>query len=343
MHSEVREFASLFQLPPAMLPYVDSLVSEQEMALVLGLGRESMTVTEVARMMDLPRKEADQLLHRAFCREVVTKRTEEGVDLYAAGTFYARMDVLAMFESKVWSEIPAEARRELEEWQLQEYIDLWMPMLEQIQQDPDVFTGIKNRDILLLDEALELVEAATDHVITRCDCRAIINVDDDPISEVCVRLNDGARMTVERGQGRRISKEEMKALVIETDRSGLIHAGLRDYRGHEDQLFGFCNCNADYCYPVRAGKKLGMPKAYPRSHHVAEYDEELCIQCRICTERCQFGAIYSNNDAVVGSQASGSDRIHFDPENCWGCGLCATACPQGAIVMRPLVSSEGDR
>ena len=339
----LQEFARIFQLPPAMLHHVDLIVSEQEMALVVGLGNEAMTQEQVAVMMGLSMAEVEPFLHQAYCREVVTKRTDNGVTVYAASTFYARMDVLAMFENEIWRGIPAEARQAVEDWQLQEFIDLWMPMIEQIQCDPDVYTGIKNRDILLLEEALELVKVATDHVITRCDCRAIINVDDDPISEVCVRLNDGARLTADRGQGRRVSKEEMKAIVIDTDRSGLVHAGLRDYRGHEEQLFGFCNCSAAYCYPVRAGKKLGMLKAYPRVHYVAVRDEEICIQCGVCIERCQFGALYSNKDTDDGIHVSTAGKVRFDPENCWGCGLCATACPQDAIVMRPLVVREGDR
>lgn len=335
MTDKIEEFVRIFELPPAMVPYVDLVVSERELDLVVGLGDREMTAEQIAEMMEMTVEEAEGFLHQAYCREVVTKETKRGETIYAASTFYARMDVLAMFENEKWSSIPAEARDAVQEWQLDEYIRLWWPMIEKIQRDPDAYTRIKNRDVLLLDEALELVEAAEDHVITRCDCRSIIMVEDHPISEVCVRLNEGARLTHARGQGRRVTKEEMKAIVVDTDRSGLIHTGLRDWEGHEADFFGFCNCMAAYCYPIRAGVKLDMAKEYPRVHHVAVRDEEACIHCGMCVRRCQFEAFYRDGETVT---VSGKERqaVHFAAENCWGCGLCATGCPEAAITMEPL-------
>jgi len=46
--SELETFIELFELPPAMIPHVDIVATEQEVDLVVGLGRDAMTVEEIA-------------------------------------------------------------------------------------------------------------------------------------------------------------------------------------------------------------------------------------------------------------------------------------------------------
>jgi NAD-dependent dihydropyrimidine dehydrogenase PreA subunit len=336
--SRQEKFVALFKLPPAMVPYIDYVATEQEMDLVIALGDRAMTGEQIAELLGMSPSQADTFLTRAYQREVVKKETQDGRTTYRPSTFYSRMDVLAMFENEKWRGVPDEARQALHEWQLQAYIDLWMPAIQRIREDPDAYIFVKNRDVLLLEEALEMVEAADDHVITRCDCRSIMMSCDFPVEEACVRLGEGARLTHELGQGRRVSKEEMKALVIRTDKAGLIHTGVRNWHGHEDEFWGLCNCCTCCCYPIKTGMKLGIAKqAYPRVHHVAARDLQKCGQCGVCIKRCQFGAFYRDGSKV---EVNGKLRkaVRFDADKCWGCGLCATACPEGAIDMLPLES-----
>jgi ferredoxin len=113
-------------------------------------------------------------------------------------------------------------------------------------------------------------------------------------------------------------------LVVNADRVGLMHTGLRAWQGRE--LFGFCSCCACCCFPIRAGIRLGLEQQWPRSHHVARRDPDVCALCGLCTDRCYFGAFFYREDGDIG----------FDPQKCWGCGLCATGCPEAAIAMKPL-------
>ncbi len=332
----LEEFVQVFQVPPAMQPHIPLVVDEREMELVVQMNGRAMTVDQVADMMEMSAEEAEAFLHRAYSRGIVDKQTEDDVATplaltsYAAATFYRRLDPLAMYEN--WGDIPAEARDAVIEWQLQEFINLWLPVVEEMKEDPDAYHKIPNRDVLLLEEALEQVEAATEHVVVPCDCRAIVMACNRP-SEVCIRLDEGARFTLERGHGRRVTKDECKTIVVNAHRAGLMQTGRRAWREHD--LFGFCNCCTCDCYPFRASEAVGMQKQWPRSHHIAACDWDECNHCGLCTRRCYFGAFYRDGSKIV-INGKARKRVLFDAEKCWGCGICATACPTEAISMMPL-------
>jgi NAD-dependent dihydropyrimidine dehydrogenase PreA subunit len=313
-----------------MIPHVDLVVTEREMDLVIGLGDGSKSVEEIAEMMEMSVEEAESFLTEAYHRHVVEKeQSEDGETLYSSASFYKRLDPLSMYEQ--WGEVPEEARDAVIEWDMQEFMKMWEPAIREIQANPDAGVVIPNRDFLLLDEALEMVEAAEDHVVVPCDCRCIVKACDRPV-ENCIRLDAGALATLEHGMGRRVSKEEMKHIVVEADRAGLMHTGDREWR--ENGLYGFCSCCACDCFPIRASMRLDLDQAWPRSHYIANRNLEKCVNCGLCTERCQFGAFVWKEEAV-GDEGESRKRVTFYSKECWGCGICSTACPEAAIEMVP--------
>jgi Pyruvate/2-oxoacid:ferredoxin oxidoreductase delta subunit len=333
------KFAAIFELPPAMREHVAFVADEREMALVVWLGERTVPLEEAAAWLGMPPGEADAYLEGVYQRQIIHRhRDEDGNKSYSAGTFYHRLDPLSMYEN--WADVPAEAREQVLDWQLQEFIDLWMPVVEQMKADPDAARRIPNSDYLLLDEALEIVDAAEEHVVVPCDCRALVMACNRPL-EACIRLDAGARCTLDAGQGRVLTKEECRQIVIDADRHGLMHTGPRNWRDQDD-LFGFCNCCADDCYPIRAGVKLGMVNEWPRSHYIAQRDVDTCIMCGKCARRCHFGAFYFDGTRT---EVNGKPMrtVRFDPAKCVGCGLCATGCSTDSIEMMSLAGQGGAR
>ena len=269
---DIQKFNDLFQVPPAMRRYIEMVVEPKEMELILAMNGETLDIPEIAGRLNMPLEEARAFVVRSYERHITTKVVgddkvgyvfdyvdDEGREIrFAPAKFYDRLDPLTMNEN--WADIPEEVRKEISEWWLTEYIKKVQPIIEKIKEDPEAYFQIKQKDFLLLEEALEQVEAAELHVVVNCDCRSS-ELACDHMKEGCIRFDDGARYTIGRGLGRVLTKEECRKIVIETDRDGLMHIGAKGWREHG--LFGFCNCCTCCCFPLRAAQRLHSEKNTP--------------------------------------------------------------------------------
>ena len=343
MHN-IDQFIARFEIPPAIAPYVTVFAEPQEIDLIVAMDGRTCSVEEVAAMLDMVPDQARQLLERAYRRHFVHREVDgrkvgyifDHVDAagkplrYIPARFYDRLDELTMYGP--WDAIPTDVRESISDWWLAEYAAKIAPVVEKIKADPDAYQQIKQKDFLLLTEALEQVEAAEFHAVVNCDCRSSTEAC-SRMRESCIRLDDGARYTVERGLGRRVTREECKRIVLDTDRDGLMHIGSRQWQGHG--LFGFCNCCTCCCFPLRASKLLDSDRVYPRVHYQARRDAAACTHCGICVKRCPYEAFHHDGGTTT---VNGKARraVAFDPAKCYGCGLCMTGCPKGCITMQPL-------
>ncbi|HSO18803.1 MAG TPA: 4Fe-4S binding protein, partial [Desulfosarcina sp.] len=327
-----REFIARFEIPPAIAPFVKVFADPQEIDLIIAMAGRTCSVGEVADLLDLTFDQAADLLERAYRRHFVHREVAgqkvgyifDHVDAgdkpvrYIPARFYDRLDELSMYGD--WDEIPEAVREAVTDWWLKEYTAKIAPVVEKIKADPDAYQKIKQKDFLLLEEALAQVEAAEVHAVVNCDCRSSTQACSRMV-EACIRLDDGARYTLERGLGREVSKEECKQIVLATDRDGLMHIGTRAWQGHG--LFGFCNCCTCCCFPLRSSALLDSDRIYPRVHHLARRDADACTHCGLCVKRCQFGA-FSRGDKRISINGKRRKAVLFDPAKCYGCGICMT-------------------
>ena len=187
----LEDFARIFQLPPAMMPHLDFVGREQEMALVVALGDGPLTAAADRRTASACRWRKPRRSSRPRTpASIVNREVVDGVIVYTHATFSERLDPLSMYEN--WRDVPADAREAVVQWQFEEFIKTWQPEVEALLADPDKPTAIPNRDVLLLDEALAMVDAASEYVVVPCDCRSIVMACDRP-RETCIRLDEDAR------------------------------------------------------------------------------------------------------------------------------------------------------
>ena len=72
-----------------------------------------------------------------------------------------------------------------------------------------------------------------------------------------------------------------------------------------------------------------VPTAIANSGFLCKVDENECIACGDCVERCPFGALSVPDDVCV-----------VDSARCVGCGVCIIACPSDALSLERLPEEE---
>jgi ferredoxin len=216
----------------------------------------------------------------------------------------------------------------------QEFFDLWkeftkkewgqvVKTMESMMDKPatriiPVESALEDKNqILHYENVREIVDKAKKLAVTKCTCRVVDGECGLPV-EVCVQLNRAADYSIERGTGREIDKAEAMEIMKEAQEAGLVHVTMNS--DHTDHFI--CNCCADCCiglkYMVEEGTKAVAPSRFQ-----ATIDEEECIGCEECLERCYFGALSMSEEE--------EPKAVVDLEQCVGCGLCGVVCPSDAI------------
>ena len=114
-----------------------------------------------------------------------------------------------------------------------------------------------------------------------------------------------------------ITKEEALKILRESEEAGLVHTSMNVESGHTY----ICNCCTCCCGVLRGYVEWGQPQALVKSDYIIEIDEDSCIGCGKCIDRCQFDAL-----SIVDNKCVANDQ-------CVGCGGCAIICPKDAMIL----------
>jgi Pyruvate/2-oxoacid:ferredoxin oxidoreductase delta subunit len=117
-----------------------------------------------------------------------------------------------------------------------------------------------------------------------------------------------------------ISLEETLEIVRANEEAGLIH-------------WGVCYCCNDACEMMYSYTKYGRTDLVDPNRFEAAADQDKCIGCQDCVEKCQFLAIEMRKTA-----GSKKLKVHIEAEKCRGCGVCVVGCKQRALrleIVRP--------
>ncbi len=188
-----------------------------------------------------------------------------------------------------------------------------IPLEETIQTETTLFP------YQMLEESIRKARIIS---VADCVCRKEAKLlgdgCDHPI-ETCLSFGVAAEYYIENGMGRKITAEEAIQILKETDESGLVHAGA-----NSKHLSNICNCCPCCCVSMKGITQFGQDKQkFMNAIFESIIDEELCISCGVCVERCPVKALTLEDTATV------------DRDLCLGCGLCASVCSEDAISMKP--------
>ena len=147
--------------------------------------------------------------------------------------------------------------------------------------------------------------------------------------ETCLMMGDEAEYWVSMGVARDITREEALRYMRRSRDDGFILQSCFT-KGTET----ICSCHADSCFIIAQWTALGGAKDVAAakcfgqvSHYSLVFDDEACLKCGACAERCPLHAIEMDDD-------SGLPVVN---EMCFRCGQCCYICPAEArkLVARP--------
>ncbi|MHB0979222.1 MAG: 4Fe-4S binding protein [Thermoleophilia bacterium] len=165
---------------------------------------------------------------------------------------------------------------------------------------------------------------ASTFAVAHCPCRMAVRMRGNGCHhslEVCPKFDEMAEYVVERGLGRRITREKATAIVRRAADEGLVYFA--------DNATGDvkhnCNCCGDACWNVGTIRRRKIPRdALMATYFLRVTDEGACTGCGICAEVCPVQAV-----VMTGG------RPAVDLEWCIGCGVCVARCADQAARLAP--------
>lgn len=159
-------------------------------------------------------------------------------------------------------------------------------------------------------------------VLLDCPCRAGMKSPCTP-TDVCLLIGDPFASFMREhhpDKTREITAEEaIRVLKAENARGHVSHAFFKDVM--LGRFYAICNCCSCCCGAMKA--QASGVHMLCSSGYLAEVQEENCVKCGICAEKCQFKAIGFTKDSAF-----------IREDRCMGCGVCVETCAKDALSLR---------
>ena len=210
-------------------------------------------------------------------------------------------------------------------------IDRTVPILEN-QETGEELNIIVNEELEVpIEKSLptqrikDLIEKYDDIAVGYCYCRQHNEFLGNPCKQIeltpsCFTLGKSARHTSNHGFSTLVSKEEALKILKKCEEAGLVHKAYHLHGDTSKEEVAICNCCSCCCLTAKESLIFPVVNA---TNYLASIDQELCVGCGTCVEKCYNKAIELNDN-------NKAERIE---ELCVGCGVCAYFCPENAISL----------
>lgn len=173
------------------------------------------------------------------------------------------------------------------------------------------------------DQVATYIEKYDSIGVGTCYCRHAAKLRGEDVHgmpmDVCMWFGKAAEYAIERLGGRQVTKPEALAILDQTEEAGLVHMS----RNTTKDIDFLCNCDRWHCEVITTVLKQPKPGLIFNSGYAPNFDQDLCVACEACMERCPSEALTLGDSNVP--------TVNLD--RCFGCAACATGCPEGAIAM----------
>ena len=172
-------------------------------------------------------------------------------------------------------------------------------------------------------DALKIVDQQDIISLSECPCKLERALLGDPCKATddrfrCFHFGNLGRFFIEHGYGKLVSKEDAKKIIKEAADEGLVHKVFHHDFDLKNEEVGLCNCCKCCCILFQVYHR-GILPFHTMTSYTIEFNENKCIGCGVCVEKCPIEAI---------SLIDGN--VHDDKNKCIGCGVCVHHCPEDA-------------
>jgi len=289
------------------------IFSEADAELFLMLTPMLETPESIAERLNLPLTTTADHLEDMAKRGLLFRQRKDNLVRYAAIPF-----VVGVFEFQLNS-VDETLARDLNEYYyaaLGKSFHAWStPVMRSIPINREL---VNEWPVAPYEDAMQIIDGQKKIAIAPCICRTTAKKTgqgcDRPL-EACFLFGSHASYYVDNKMGRYIDKEEAKEIARKKEAAGLVMQPF-----NSQHVGGMCSCCGCCCGMLRSLKEEDNPAAAVKSNYFAQIDEEACVGCETCVDRCQMDAIEVKDEKAV-----------LQLKRCIGCGLCVSTCPADAV------------
>ncbi len=302
------------------LEYLQELFTDEEAAFALNMELGLQTAAEVAESMRIPLAEAEAMLQSMSKRSLIFRLHDAGI------TKYSLVPVIHGFLEFNIDRFTPNIARSFSKHYINGMGGRFYGSSEPLFRILPVRSELVENGECLPDDDFEAIINRQDKIaLTPCFCRTSSNMNpkatgcklNPEYDELCMAFGIFADFYVENGNARYITKEQALEHMRRCDRNGNIIEVL-----NSQNVEVMCSCCPCCCGVMKALLMYGGPSEKFASNYYATIDNDLCIHCGLCEQRCFMKGI------VPG------DKITINNEKCVGCGVCVSTCPTGALKLR---------
>ena len=281
-------------------PWIDHLaemVNERGAQVAILCSKQFQTAKEIAKTAGVPIEDIEDDLYMAAEHGVLVVVEHGGVDVFKLPEWAPGIAEYCLLGRHVNVEKMAQLFCNLSSVQGNLAMYPNMPKGRASLRTIPISRTIKaEQKTLSHEEVATYLDQSDYYALADCACRKANyyagNACEHPWENICLAIGEEAEYYVRTGRGKRVTREEAEARLLEAERAGLVHQIFNNV-GAEKSPF-ICNCCGCSCMGLSGQNKVHITEA-GSSNYVAEVDSENCVACGSCVEVCNMGALKLGN------------------------------------------------
>ncbi len=292
------------------------LFTMEEAELATHLTLDKQTAEIIGNRANIPTEIAEKRLEKMAEKGLIfSYQPRPGTILYQAAPW-----VIGIYEFQV-NRLSSEFLKNFDEYyssRIKRTRPETIPQLRTIPVNQSIDSKL---DVLPYEQVEELVRAHDQFAVAPCICRRHAKMNGggcDALEESCLIFGEFAEFYVRTGRARSIEQSEVWTILKKANEDNLVLNPT-----NSKLVSAICCCCGDCCGILNGIKQHPKPSEAVSSSFIASFDQDACVNCGVCLERCQMDALSAGNGSVL-----------LDSNRCIGCGLCASTCPTNALTLK---------